>query len=257
MNVVVAGASGFLGTELVRQALLGPCAPRVASVVALARRPVADPRSTPDTSTDVPATPKFKSVVCTDFEHYPDSVLDVLRGADACIWTIGVTPTKARGMAWEEVCKISRDYAVTAVDTISKLAASRDASDKHRRPVRFVYISGVSAERDQSKKPWVMPEMLLMRGEAETLVLESARRSDGVVEACVAKPGYIGEAQAAGGLAGFVGAAARALLGVPSVGKAEIAAALLDQCARGFESDTLTNADLVRIGRRSLAPSAS
>ncbi len=31
------------------------------------------------------------------------------------------------------------------------------------RPFRFVYISGSAAERDQTKRPVVIPEYLLMR----------------------------------------------------------------------------------------------
>lgn len=83
MKLIVAGSTGFVATELIRQALLHPA---VSSVVALGRR-----------QTPVPPgadSAKFKSVVCDDFEHYPESVRHELAGADACIWC--ATPPETR-----------------------------------------------------------------------------------------------------------------------------------------------------------------
>lgn len=45
----------------------------------------------------------------------------------------------------------------------------------------------------------------------------------------------------------------RGVPGIPEVDLTEVAAAMLDQVLRGFERDTLSNDDLVRIGRRVLA----
>lgn len=77
MKIIIAGSTGFVATELIRQALVHPS---VTSIVALARRETPLP-------VDVEAdTSKFKSVVCSDFENYPDDVKHELQGADACIW---------------------------------------------------------------------------------------------------------------------------------------------------------------------------
>lgn len=75
MKLIVAGSTGFVGTEVVRQALSHPA---VTSVVALARRATPVP---PDVNAS-----KLKSTICEDFEHYSDSVKADLAGADACIW---------------------------------------------------------------------------------------------------------------------------------------------------------------------------
>lgn len=75
MKLVVAGSTGFVGTEVVRQALSNP---KITSVLALARR-----------TTPVPANAdasKLQSVVCEDFENYSDAVKSQLSGADACVW---------------------------------------------------------------------------------------------------------------------------------------------------------------------------
>ncbi len=79
MKLIVAGSTGFVATEVIRQALARP---EITSVVALARRPTPIPEkagSGADAS-------KLKSVVCDNFDEYPDHVKRELSGADACIW---------------------------------------------------------------------------------------------------------------------------------------------------------------------------
>jgi hypothetical protein len=68
--------------------------------------------------------------------------------------TIAITPAKSKLVSWEKVVEVCRDYAVYGIETIASLA------DK---PLRFVYISGVNAERDQEKKPWLLGDYSLMR----------------------------------------------------------------------------------------------
>lgn len=79
MKLIVAGSTGFVGTEVIRQAISNPA---VTSIIALARR-----------QTDVPQdagvnAPKLKSVVCDNFDSYSDKVKNELRGANACIWYV-------------------------------------------------------------------------------------------------------------------------------------------------------------------------
>lgn len=75
MKLIVAGATGFVGSEVLYAALQHPS---VTSVVSLSRRPVVDPRLTDD--------PKWESVVLEDFELYPPDVMARLQGAVGCIW---------------------------------------------------------------------------------------------------------------------------------------------------------------------------
>lgn len=79
MKLIVAGSTGFVGTEVIRQAINNPA---VTSIIALARR-----------QTDVPQdagvnASKLKSVVCDNFDSYSDKVKNELRGANACIWYV-------------------------------------------------------------------------------------------------------------------------------------------------------------------------
>jgi len=81
MKLIISGATGFVATELIRQSLSNP---RITTVLALARRPVAVPENLP-TGAD---TSKLKSIVLEDFAVYSDDVKKQIEGADACIWYV-------------------------------------------------------------------------------------------------------------------------------------------------------------------------
>lgn len=81
MKLIVAGASGFVATEVIRQSL---SIPRITSVIAIARRPVA----TPSNLSKGADASKLHSVVLDSYGTYPDDVIKQLAGADACIWYI-------------------------------------------------------------------------------------------------------------------------------------------------------------------------
>ena len=59
-------------------------------------------------------------------------------------------------MTLDEVRKICIDYTVTGIETMSPLASKKN-------PFRFIYISGANAERDQTKKPFIMRDYALIR----------------------------------------------------------------------------------------------
>lgn len=79
MKLIVAGATGLVGTEIIRQSLR---IPEITSVIALARRPV-NIKDEPGADSR-----KFKSVVIRDYGEYPDDVKAEFAGADACIWCV-------------------------------------------------------------------------------------------------------------------------------------------------------------------------
>lgn len=77
MKLIVAGATGLLGTEIIRQTLH---IPEITEVIALARKPI-----TLDEGSD---SSKIKSVIIQDYGEYPDDVKAEFAGADACIWCV-------------------------------------------------------------------------------------------------------------------------------------------------------------------------
>ena len=85
MKLIVAGSTGFVATEVIRQALSNPA---ITSILALARRVTALPENLgPGADAS-----KLKSVVCEHFYNYPESVKQELAGADACIWYADLLP---------------------------------------------------------------------------------------------------------------------------------------------------------------------
>ncbi|RFU34064.1 hypothetical protein B7463_g2296, partial [Scytalidium lignicola] len=230
LMLVIGGSTGFVGAELVRQGLDNPA---ITSLVALRRREITDP---PEPG---PSGTKLRSVVCDNFEIYSDGVKKELEDVDACIWTIAVTPSKLKTIPFEETCKICRDYATTAIQTLDALRHQKDG------PLRFIYMSGHFAPRSQSEVPKELRDhglidYGLLRGEAETQILAYGEQSNGAVQSCVVKPGLINAP----------GKEKRSIPGLPSIDLLDISAALLDQIVNGFEKDTLSNADMIRIGQK-------
>ncbi|KAI0480157.1 hypothetical protein GGR56DRAFT_256474 [Xylariaceae sp. FL0804] len=229
MKLIIGGSTGFVGTELVRQALSNPA---VTSIVGLSRRET----SVPAGSTD--PTNKLKSVVCEDFERYPDTLKKELENADACIWTIAITPSKLKSSPWEETVKVCRNYTLTALEAL--MTIPRQQTD----PLRFLYISGHFAPRDRSEIPPAIvnkdiAELALLRGKLGDEILALSAKSNGSVVSCIAKPGMI--------LA--PGMQRPDVPGLPKIALHDIALALLNQALDGFDKGTLSNDDMIRIAQ--------
>lgn len=80
MKLIVTGATGLVGSEVIRLALRNPA---VTSVVAIARKPVLAPASVGNES----QTSKLQSVILESWTSpYPESVIRHFEDADACIW---------------------------------------------------------------------------------------------------------------------------------------------------------------------------
>jgi nucleoside-diphosphate-sugar epimerase len=82
MKLILAGATGFLGTEVLHQALADA---RITSVVALGRRPTSIPALLPSGAN----ADKLDSVVVPDFAgELSNDVLRHFADADACVWYV-------------------------------------------------------------------------------------------------------------------------------------------------------------------------
>jgi nucleoside-diphosphate-sugar epimerase len=77
MKIIVAGATGLVGSEIIRQCL---DIRAVTEVIALARKPIQIDESTNFS--------KVKTVLIEDYGYYPDHVKAAFAGADACIWCV-------------------------------------------------------------------------------------------------------------------------------------------------------------------------
>lgn len=74
MKVILSGATGFIGGEVLNQALAHPT---ITSLVCLTRRALPERAS---------SNPKLKVIVLTDFLTYTPEILSQLEGAESCIW---------------------------------------------------------------------------------------------------------------------------------------------------------------------------
>lgn len=71
MKVIITGSTGTVGSGVLQEAVANK---EVTSIVALTRRPL-----------DI-KDPKLNNIIQTDYTKYDKSVVDQLRGAEACIW---------------------------------------------------------------------------------------------------------------------------------------------------------------------------
>jgi uncharacterized protein YbjT (DUF2867 family) len=74
MKVILTGSTGFIGGEVLNQAISHPS---ITSLICLTRRALPDV---------VTSNPKVKVIMIDDFATYLPEVLSQLEGAECCIW---------------------------------------------------------------------------------------------------------------------------------------------------------------------------
>jgi uncharacterized protein YbjT (DUF2867 family) len=120
VEIVLTGATGFAGGEVLRQALADP---EIEQVTVLTRRTTGLARA------------KLKEIILDDFLDY--SSLD-LSDHDACIWCLGVSQTQVGEV---EYIRITLDYTVAA-------AKAMYAANPR---LRFCFVSGRSADPTEKR----------------------------------------------------------------------------------------------------------
>ena len=74
MKVVIAGATGFIGGEVLRRMI---CDSAITAIVSIGRR-------------ELPATiakdSKLKHIIVEDMSNYPEDALPEIAGAEGCVW---------------------------------------------------------------------------------------------------------------------------------------------------------------------------
>lgn len=183
MKIILTGATGVVGLECLRIALLHP---DVKEVIALGRRPV----SVPEGSVSETEKARLRNVVVKDMgTEYPQEIKDQLKGADACIWyvicssldyadclttfrNLAITPKKYKEMTPEEAKKICHDYTLVGLQSMLSVA-------NPDRPFRFIYTSGAMTERDQDRKDlWIIGDYRRMRVRSSNRLLSKFDQID-------------------------------------------------------------------------------
>ncbi|KAJ7053802.1 hypothetical protein C8F01DRAFT_1221634 [Mycena amicta] len=121
MHVILTGATGLVGTNVLHTCLASPA---ITKLSILSRRPFQLPAS--DNNTEI--------IIHKDYESYPPALITQLQGADACIWALGV----GRGEVAkdEEYIRIMHDFPVAAAKAFSTLGER----------INFVFVSGEGAD---------------------------------------------------------------------------------------------------------------
>ncbi|KAI0009212.1 NAD(P)-binding protein [Xylariaceae sp. FL0662B] len=239
MKLIVAGMSGFISKEIIRQSLSRK---EITSVVALARKPVL----VPDDLANVADPSKLRSVGIKNYEQYTDNATKEFAGSSAldCV----KRGRRRRSRRGDDVRLGGADAPVSDLHGAGMNAIYEAGPAK---PFRFLYASGETAERDQTKKPSLMAKYTLMRVEVESQVIKFAAEHEGV-EAAVAKLALIYASIELLKTIVF-GPLARLIIGAPSISTIDLAKAMLDQVISGFEKNPLQAMDLVRLSEPTTA----
>lgn len=132
MKVILSGATGFIGGNVLKRLL---ALPSITSVVALSRRKL-----------DV-SDPKLQVLILKDFLKYDEETLAQLQGAEACIWCLG-KPTSGK--------EVHVDYTMAAANALQGQLGEG-------KKMTFVYLSGSLVEHDQNKTLWFLGGARKMR----------------------------------------------------------------------------------------------
>lgn len=212
MKVILTGNTGLIGGEVLTQCLENP---EITSIVALSRR-------------DLPIEhPKLKQIQHSDFTSYPQPLLDELKGAEACIWSLGIAMPKTM----EEGQRINQDFPLAA--------AKAFAANRGGAAFRFVYVSGMLVEKDQNKKLWIVGDSRKMRGRTE---LEMLKLSTDGNEVTIMRPGFVGAKGTS------IKDAAMGMF-VKIIKVDWLAAALVDVAIKGANQQFYEMDDLMKTGR--------
>lgn len=153
MKIILTGASGTAGSEVLRQALVDP---QITDVLVLSRRPL-----------DI-SDPKLRVAVLPNFLDYA-TVAAQFAGYDACLWCLGISQT---AVGKDEYEMITCGYTLAAARAMQ--AAGAD--------FRFCFLSGRGADSNEKSS------ILFARIKGKT---ENALTALGQPKAWHFRPGYI------------------------------------------------------------------
>ncbi|RDW57616.1 hypothetical protein BP6252_13698 [Coleophoma cylindrospora] len=213
MKVILFGSTGFIGKAVLDRCLKTPS---ITSLIALSRR---------DLPKEV-AHPKLTVVILKDFKSYPESILELLKDADACIWSIGT-------YTWDPVVEL--EYPESFQKALLKVL-------DFKKTFTYVYLGGAFTEPDQEKTLWFYSEGRRVRGLAQTKFLEFGEQNLNV-KTYVVRPG------------GVLAGDGIPLLGslLPTVSVRSLAAVMVDLTVDGGSEAMVENKSIVQRGKELLS----
>lgn len=123
MKIIVTGATGTAGSEVIRQAIADN---NISSITAIARRPL-----------DV-QHPKLTTIIHKDFLDYT-GLDNIFQSHDACIWCLGISQTQVSKEQYE---------VITFLYTLKAAQAMLHANHN----IGFVFLSGDGADPEEKSR---------------------------------------------------------------------------------------------------------
>jgi uncharacterized protein YbjT (DUF2867 family) len=212
LKIIVTGATGLAGSEVVRQAILDP---DIDAITAIVRRPPAIQH------------PKLRIVLHENYRDY--SPLSALFAEhDACLWCLGISQTQ---VSPDEYVRITYDYVVTAAQAM--LAANP--------ALAFLFLSGAGADSQEKSRTL----FARVKGKAENNLKRLPFK-----KLWIARPGGIIPVHKKENAAFFERLVTplypilKLLLPGMMISSVDLAKAMLDVVKRGSDKVILENADL-------------
>lgn len=218
MKVILTGATGYIGSQVLELLLSDPA---IETVVTITRRPIPDTLLPPSSSS--PRGDKLKQIIHADFSSWPTSrsalftLYPDLEGADACVYALGIY--SPWNMELEK--KVNNEYALATARAFKTAFSASPSSSlpspygnetqagserSARNGFRFVYLSGGLTERDQNRTLWIFGKSRKVRGlleidliatdnTAEYAKAEAGAKGQGEIgrpfEVYIARPGFV------------------------------------------------------------------
>ncbi|KAI5364945.1 Putative NAD(P)-binding domain superfamily [Septoria linicola] len=179
MKIIVAGSTGFVGSEILSQLIAHNY---ITHIYLLSRRPHPDAK--------VNSSKRITQILHEfDSESYPENLIQRFRdeGVEACIWSLGGPVASFKNI--DEARKVGVNYPAAAAEAFNDGIAKhfepyfgypekQPAVGQKRFPFRFVFISGWGAEQDQFKRLWMYSESRKIKGAAEKALFDIASRAE-------------------------------------------------------------------------------
>ncbi|TVY28516.1 hypothetical protein LHYA1_G001918 [Lachnellula hyalina] len=147
MKLILTGATGFIGGEILTQCLNNPS---ITSLIILSRRPI----------DSLSSNAKAKVIIMEDFKSYPKPVIQEISDADACIWAMGTYDG-------------NHQVEVEFPTAFAKAMLHERKAGKFR----YVHLGGAFTVEDQDKTLYFMPAARRGRGLGEFTMRHFAKEN--------------------------------------------------------------------------------
>ncbi|KAJ9602434.1 hypothetical protein H2200_012976 [Cladophialophora chaetospira] len=174
VHLILTGVTGLVGGSVLSHILsLPPTSKPVIDKVSILTRSTSIPwlSATPPAGTpNANKHTQIEVIEHKDFNTYPPELLKKLEGADACIWSLGISQN---AVTKDEYVKITKEYSVEAAKAFSSLRASNSTSDDpDAKKFKFIYVSGEGANLHPGM---FTPLFGRVKGETERALLEVSK----------------------------------------------------------------------------------